>query len=73
LKFGQVAVVEQAILVATTARLQSVAQVEIMLSKQLLLSQDVHILFVQADHGPVRNHIHVQQAWDVDLLLPVKD
>ena len=52
--------------VVTVVHLQLVAQVDLMLQKLLIRHQDVHILYVQAVHGRVVNHILVQQVWVVN-------
>ena len=55
--------------VVITVHSQLAEQAETTQSKQLTLIQDANIVFVLVVVGPVVNHIHVQQAWDVSLML----
>jgi len=71
LKSGAAEVAAQDIHVVIVVHLQLAAQAETMQLKQSTLIQDVNIVFVLAVVGHVVNHIHVQQAWDVNLMLMV--
>tara|TARA_A100001234_G_C12278682_1_gene240118 strand:- start:64 stop:270 length:207 start_codon:yes stop_codon:yes gene_type:complete len=65
LKFGQAVAEDQDTLVVTVVLSQSVEQVETMLLKQLIPTQDVNIRYVLEALGLAVKLIRVQLEWDV--------
>jgi hypothetical protein len=68
LKFGVAAAEAQVTHVVIVVHFQLVDSAVTTQLKQLILIQDVSIVYVQEAVGLVVNHTHVQQVWDVEVM-----